>query len=294
MIFSVCSIAAALDIAVERLAPGNYGRLEAETLLCHVLATERSYLYAWPERELSARQWHCFERLLERRVKGEPVAYIRERQEFWSLDLRVTAATLIPRPETELLVELTLQCMPLAMHLRGADLGTGSGAIALAIASERPQAQVIATDLSIAALEVAQENARRLGLANVVFQQGDWLTPLAGQRLDFVISNPPYVAAGDPLLLQGALPFEPNMALIGGDTGLEAIQIIAVGARSVLKTGAWLLLEHGYNQGPAVLKLLRTLGYEDVAGYCDLSGIPRAAAGRWSACWQPGPRNDGN
>jgi release factor glutamine methyltransferase len=281
MIFPVCSIAAALKIAVERLATGNYGRFEAEALLCHVLATDRSHLHAWPEQELSASQWRCFVQVLDRRAKGEPVAYIRGQQEFWSLDLQVTSATLIPRPETELLVELALQRIPSKVQWQGADLGTGSGAIALALASERPHVKVVATDISAAALEVAQENARRLGLANVKFQQGDWLAPLASQRFDFIVSNPPYVAVGDPHLFQGALPFEPDTALIGGDTGLEAIQAIAVGARKLLTVGAWLLLEHGYNQGPAALELLKGLGYKNVAGFSDLAGVPRAVVGQW-------------
>lgn len=278
------SLAAAIDFAAEHLAQEDNGRLEAEALLCYALGVERGYLRAWPERELIPSQWSSFEQLLRRRAKGEPLAYIRGWQEFWSLKLRVTEATLIPRPETEQLVELALQRMDPERAYKVADLGTGSGAIALAIASERHLAQVAATDISAAALEVAQENARSLGLDKIVFYSGDWFSPLAGQRFDLIISNPPYIAEGDPHLSQRDLRFEPKTALISSDSGLEAIRSIAIAAREYLVEGGWLLLEHGYDQGPSAVALLAVLGYQQVNGYCDLAGLSRVAAGQWQAC----------
>jgi release factor glutamine methyltransferase len=278
------SIASAIDLAADRLTHVGSRRLEAERLLCWTLGVGRSYLRAWPERELAPAQWSCFERLLQRRANGEPLAYIRGRQEFWSLDLRVTEATLIPRPETELVVELSLKRMNPERALKVADLGTGSGAIALAIASERPQAQVVATDISVAALDIARENRSCLGLDNVIFQLGDWFTPLSGKRFDLIVSNPPYIADGDPHLTQGGLGFEPNVALIAGSSGLEAIRHIAAAAREYLVDEGWLLLEHGYDQGPSLLELLTKLGYQQVADFYDLAGLPRVAVGQWRAC----------
>lgn len=278
------SIVSAMELAADRLASTGSGRLEAELLLSYLLEVERSYLHAWPEQELTSVQWSCFEQLLQRRAKGEPLAYIRGRQEFWSLDLRVTEATLIPRPETEQLVEETLKRMALEQSLKIADLGTGSGAIALAIGSERPQAQVMGTDISAAALAVARENGSRLGLENVTFRRGDWFAPLRGERFDLLVSNPPYIAEGDPHLTQGGLEFEPDTALIAGDRGLEAIRHIATGAREHLVEGGWLLLEHGYDQGPLLLELLTTLGYRQVVDFCDLAGMSRVVVGQWRAC----------
>lgn len=280
---STVSLAAAIDLAAKCLIHVDNGRFEAEILLCYALGVGRSYLRAWPERELMPSQWSAFEQLLQRRVQGEPLAYIRGRQEFWSLDFRVTEATLIPRPETEQLVELVLQRMDSERAYQVADLGTGSGAIALAIASERPRAQVVATDVSAAALEVARGNGSRLGFDNVTFRLGDWFIPVAGQRFDFIVSNPPYVAAGDPHLSRGDLRFEPGTALIAGDNGLEAIHSIAVAAREYLADGGWLLLEHGYDQNPSAVALLATLEYQQVGSYCDLAGLPRVVAGQWQA-----------
>jgi release factor glutamine methyltransferase len=168
--------------------------------------------------------------------------------------------------------------------LKVADLGTGSGAIALAIASERPQAQVVATDISGAALDIARENRSCLGFDNVIFQLGDWFTPLSGERFDLIVSNPPYIADGDPHLTQGGLGFEPNVALIAGSSGLEAIRHIAATAREYLVDEGWLLLEHGYDQGPSLLELLTKLGYQQVADFYDLAGLPRVAVGQWRAC----------
>jgi release factor glutamine methyltransferase len=279
------SIASAIAFATDRLAHLDSKHLEAEILLCWMLRVERSYLRIWPERQLLPVQWNCLEQLLQRRARGEPFAYIRGWQEFWSLNLRVTEATLIPRPETEQLVELSLKRMDPEQILKVADLGTGSGAIALAIASERPQAQVVATDISAAALEIARENKSRLGLDKVTFRLGDWFAPLIDERFDLIVSNPPYIAEGDLHLIQDGLCFEPNSALIAGDNGLASIRHIATVAREYLVDGGWLLLEHGYDQGQPLLALLTKLGYQQVADFCDLAGLPRVAVGQWRACW---------
>lgn len=281
MFNSSVSLAAAIDFAAKRLSHVDNGRFEAEALLCHALGVERSYLHAWPERELTSSQRGDFGQLLQRRARGEPLAYIRGRQAFWSLDLRVTRMTLIPRPETEQIVELVLQRMDSERVYKVVDLGTGSGAIALAIASERPRSQVIATDISAAALAVAEENRSCLGLDNVVFRPGNWFTPLTGHRFDFVVSNPPYIAEGDPHLSRGDLRFEPDTALIAGSGGLEAIRSIAVAARDYLVDGGWLLLEHGYDQGAPATALLAALGYQSVNSYRDLAGLSRVVVGQW-------------
>jgi len=209
------------------------------------------------------------------------VAYLTGRRGFWSLDLQVTPATLIPRPETELLVELALQRLALAPSLKVADLGTGSGAIALAIAHERPQADVCAVDVSDDALAVASSNALRLGIANVRFLQGSWLAPLSGERFAMIVSNPPYIEADDPHLAQGDLRFEPAGALASGADGLDAIREIVEAARMHLEPGGWLLMEHGWNQGAPVRGLLSAMGYTEVGTFQDLEARDRVSGGRW-------------
>src|SRR5574337_1191903 len=205
-------------------------RADAEVLLLHVLAKPRSWLFAHVGDALDPEVEHAYETMLARREAGEPVAYITGHRGFWTLDLEVTPATLIPRPETELLVELALQRLPPGFSGRVADLGTGSGAIALAVAREHPRAQVIATDASATALAVARRNAQRHGIDNVSFVQGDWLAPLAGQRFELIVSNPPYIEAGDPHLARGDLRFEPASALASGRDGLDDIRRIVDGA----------------------------------------------------------------
>ena len=254
--------------------------VDAEHLLLHVLARPRSWLFAHADDAVTATEAAAFRALVERRAQGEPVAYLTGTQGFWSLELAVTPATLIPRPETERLVELALERLPAGVAVRVADLGTGSGAIALAIARERPQAQVIATDASAAALEVARANAERNRVRNVQFRQGDWLVPLAGKRLDLIASNPPYIADGDPHLSAGDLRFEPPTALSSGADGLDAIRVIVRDARALLQPGGWLLLEHGRDQGDAVRALLQAAGYSDVATEQDLEARDRISLGR--------------
>jgi release factor glutamine methyltransferase len=274
------SIAGLLAQATQRLH-GDTARLDAEVLLAHALNRPRSYLFAWPERTPSRAQQQHFDQLLAARRRGEPVAYLTGRREFWSLPLAVTPATLIPRPETETLVALALETIAPEADLEIADLGTGSGAIALALASERPRCRLVATDRCAAALEVARRNAMRLQLPDIEFLAGDWCNPLAGRRFDRIVSNPPYVAASDPHLGRGDVRFEPRAALSAGADGLDALRRIVREARAHLKEDGWLLLEHGHTQGTAVRKLLLEAGYASVAVHADPAGRERVATGRW-------------
>lgn len=237
--------------------------VDAELLLCHLLGKPRSWLFAHADDGLDADTAAGFAALLERRAAGEPVAYLTGRRGFWRFDLRVDPATLIPRPETELLVELALARLPAGAAATVADLGTGSGAIALALAHERPRARVIASDASEAALRVARANARELGLERIEFRHGDWFAPLLGERFDLIASNPPYIERGDEHLQQGDLRFEPLGALASGEDGLEAIRAIVAAAPAHLQPGGWLLLEHGWRQGEAVRALLGAAGLID-------------------------------
>ncbi len=255
-------------------------RLDAELLLAGSLDKNRSYLYAWPEAIPPAVARTRFQALLARRAAGEPVAYLLEQREFWSLPLTVTPATLIPRPETETLVALALQRVPAAAEARIADLGTGSGAIALAIARERPRCRVIATDISQAALAVAAANAQRLGLSNVQCVAGDWCAALPDMPFDLIVSNPPYIAEDDIHLSRGDVRFEPRQALASGPQGMDALQQIARCASARLRPHGWLLLEHGYEQVQAVTRLLHTTGYDRVQDYPDDAGLGRVIAGR--------------
>lgn len=275
------TISTALHWATERLAPAHdTARLDAEVLLAFALGKPRSYLHAWPERELDPGTWSCFRDLMERRCAGEPIAYITGRREFWSLDLAVTRDTLIPRPETELLVELALQAMPEGRSVRVADIGTGTGAIALAIASERPQSTVVATDISAAALQVARDNALRLGIRNVEFREGDLCEPLRGEMFDILVSNPPYVQNDDPHLARGDVRFEPPSALAAGPEGLDVINRLASCTRGHLAEGGWLLMEHGYDQAREIHRLLSRYGYNEITSHRDSAGHERVASAR--------------
>ena len=255
-------------------------RGDAEALLLHVLHKPRSWLFAHAEEVLPAETIAAFDALLARRAAGEPLAYITGRRGFWTLDLEVTPATLIPRPETELLVELALQRIPLDVAIRIADLGTGSGAIALALASERAQAKVSAVDASAAALAVAARNAQRLGIANAEFICGDWFAPLNGRQFALIVSNPPYIASDDPHLAQGDLRYEPGTALTSGVDGLHDIRRIVSDAPAWLEPGGWLLLEHGWDQAEAVRNLLAETGYVEVFTARDLEHRERVSGGR--------------
>jgi release factor glutamine methyltransferase len=259
--------------------PGDGGRLEAELLLSHCLGESRSYLYTWPERDVPAEPADTFSRLVTARRAGEPLAYLTGTREFWSLELHVDEHTLIPRPETETLVEWALE-LELPPDAAVSDWGTGSGAIALALASERLDWRLLGIDSSAGALAVARANRDRLHLANVEFEPGDWGGGLAPASLDLVVSNPPYVAAGDPHLAEGDLRFEPESALVAGSDGLDAIRRIIDDAVTVLKPRGWLLLEHGHDQARAVAELLQSAGFCEVASRRDLAGIERIGGGR--------------
>ena len=272
----MADVRASLAAATSRLGE----RVDAEALLLHVLGQSRSWLFAHAEDALDMDVQTAFEALVARRAAGEPVAYLTGRRGFWTLELEVTPATLIPRPETELLVELALARLPRDAAANVADLGTGSGAIALAIASERPRAQVVATDASAGALAVARRNAQRLGIGNLRFVHGDWLAPLAGERFALIVSNPPYIEAADPHLAQGDLRHEPASALASGADGLDDIRRIAAAARAHLEPGGWLLFEHGWNQGDAVRGLLHAAGCTEVFTARDLEARDRVSGGR--------------
>lgn len=263
-----------------RQAIAGIDRADAEALLLHVLGRDRAWLFAHARDPVGDEAAAAFAGLVERRANGEPVAYLTGRRGFWTLDLAVSPATLIPRPETERLVELALERLEDAPGFRVADLGTGSGAIALALASERPQARVVATDASAGALAVARANAAAHALSNVDFRQGPWWAPLQGERFDLVASNPPYIAAADPHLGQGDLRFEPASALAAGADGLDDIRQIIDGAPAHLLPGGWLLLEHGWDQGAAVAGLLRERGFAAVSTEQDLEARDRVTLGR--------------
>lgn len=255
-------------------------RAEAELLLLHAVQQSRSWLFTHADDVLDRDVQTAYAELLERRARGEPVAYITGLRGFWSLDLEVTPATLIPRPETELLVELALERLPRDSACEVADLGTGSGAVALALASELPLCRVTATDASAAALEVARRNAARLGIGNVAFVQGDWMAPLGDARFELIASNPPYIESDDAHLARGDLRFEPATALASGRDGLDDIRRIVASAREHLAPGGWLLFEHGWNQGEAARALLHQAGYDDVFTAQDLEQRDRVSGAR--------------
>lgn len=274
------SLANALASATAELQIHASARLDAELLLASVLGKSRSYLFAWPERLLTEPQMQAFAALVARRKAGEPVAHILGVREFWSLELEVTPATLIPRPETELLVESALARIPVDARWEIVDLGTGTGAIALAVASERPHCHIVASDISADALTVAERNADRLGLHNLSFQLGPWYEPVAGRRFHMILSNPPYVRTDDPHLREGDVRFDPRAALVAGPEGLDDLRSIVADAPAFLQPGGWLLVEHGYDQAAAVTELFARAGFEAIATARDLSGQPRVTQGR--------------
>ena len=281
-------------------------RIEVQMLLQQVLGVSRAYLLAHPEQILDEMQAATYRALLQRRLTGEPLAYILGEREFYGLNFRVTPATLIPRADTELLVELALQRIPQPLAsqtppglplsgeerwrnkhaFRVLDLGTGSGAIALSIAHARPDIEVTAVDASREALDVAQENARRLNLGNARLLRSDWFSALAGERFDLIVSNPPYIADGDAHLAQGDLRFEPRTALASGADGLDDIRRIVAQARLHLNAGGWLLLEHGYDQAERVRELLQQAGFTGVFSARDLAGIERVSGGSFGSLEQ--------
>ena len=255
-------------------------QLDAELLLAFVLEKPRSYLYTWPDKTVTEAQVAAFMTLLERRQRGEPVAYLLGRQGFWTLDLQVAKHTLIPRADTELLAESALQLADASSTLKVLDLGTGTGALALALASERPLWAVTGVDRIESAVALAQNNQRQLQLANVEFLSSHWFSALTAQRYDLIVSNPPYIADNDPHLQQGDVRFEPLSALVSGPDGLDDIRLIIAQAPSYLTANGWLLLEHGFDQASAVRELLQQAGFIDVSSQRDLSGHQRVSLGR--------------
>jgi len=276
------TIIATLRRATAQLAAiSDSPRLDAEVLLSLATGKTRTHFRAWPEKNLSEAERQGFQSLLSQRLQGRPVAHITGSREFWSRDFQVTADTLIPRPETELLVELALERIPQGQPASLLDLGTGSGAIAVTLALERPEATVSALDSSPAALDIAKANAARLGAKNIRFLLSDWFAALPScESFDLIVSNPPYIAEDDPHLAQGDVRFEPLSALASGPDGLADIRRIILEAPGRLKPGGWLLLEHGYDQAEAVRALLCAAGLDDVESFQDLQGHGRVSGGR--------------
>ena len=269
------TIAQLLELGRETLTPVSpTASLDSELLLAEALGRPRSHLYAWPQQPVAGEQRRRFEQLLQRRRRGEPVAYLLGRREFWSRPFRVAPGVLIPRPETELLVEQALRHLPEREPRLVADLGTGSGAIAVTLALERPAARIIATDISPRALALARSNAVALGAGNVILVRSDWAAPLPRGRFDLVVSNPPYVSEND-VHLRGEIRFEPATALVAGRDGLDAYRRLIPQAHACLGPEGRLLLEHGHTQAEAVARLLERAGFTHIRCHHDLQGHPR-------------------
>jgi release factor glutamine methyltransferase len=255
--------------------------LDAEVLLCKALSKERAYLRAWPDQELNAEQIEAYRLMLNERQQGKPIAYITGNREFWSRDFQVSPDVLIPRPDTELLIELSLALIPTTQPYKIIDLGAGSGIIAITLAAERPNAHVNATDISPAALQIAKANAAKHKVENIEFYQSNWFDSIPDRKFDLIVSNPPYLAEDDEHLQQGDLRFEPLTALISAGKGLSDLQKVADTARIRLENGGFLLVEHGNNQREDVQNLFRSLGYFNVEAHTDLSGQPRVTSGQY-------------
>ncbi|KTC99542.1 peptide chain release factor N(5)-glutamine methyltransferase [Legionella erythra] len=276
------AIKEALAEAMAQLKENNPDcRIDAEVLLAHVLIRSRSFLYSHPENELTPLQWSRFKKLVAQRRQGFPIAYLTGIKEFWSLPIRVTKDTLIPRPETELLIEITLSQLQDVPDARVLDLGTGSGAIALALAKERPAWQIVASDFSEGALKTAVENASNLGLTNIQFIHSDWFTNIH-QPASFhaIVANPPYIASTDPHLSEGDVRFEPQTALVSGETGLQALKHIISQSLARLCPNGLLLVEHGYDQKSAVESMLKDYGYKAIHCWQDWQGNDRVSGGK--------------
>jgi release factor glutamine methyltransferase len=266
--------------ATRRLSAGESPKRDAEILLGFVTGRSRTFIMAFGETSLTASELEQLEALLARREQGEPVAYLVGEREFWSLPLSVSPATLIPRPDTECLVEQALLRLP-ASPQKVLDLGTGTGAVALAIASERPDCQLTGVDLQPEAVKLAQHNAQKLAITNASFVQGSWFAPVAGQQFAVIVSNPPYIDAADPHLAEGDVRFEPASALVADNAGLADLQTLIEQAPQHLLPGGWLLLEHGWQQAQEVQQLFRQAGYHQVATVKDYGGNDRVSLGQW-------------
>lgn len=276
-------IAELLHTAVSRLVDSSSAQLDAEVLLAYVLKKDRSFLRAWPEQVLDEKQRKAFRQLIEQRVAGVPVAYLTGCREFWSRSFKVSPDVLIPRPETELLVELALEFIDSERIKTIVDVGTGSGAIAVTLAAERPVINVIATDVSGQALAIARENAKIHQVnPRIAFVQTDWLKALSDQSQQLIISNPPYIADDDPHLLQGDVRFEPRSALISGNSGVDALTTLALQASKQLVSGGCLMLEHGCSQAHDLKAVLLAHGFSEIKAHTDLSGHLRITTARVS------------
>jgi release factor glutamine methyltransferase len=269
------TVADALQAAQQRI-----DAVDARVLLCHASGRDATFVIARTEAQLPAPVMEAYAALVERRAAGEPVAYLTGEREFYGRAFKVSPAVLIPRPETELLVDMALERMPRNAPTRVLELGTGSGCIAIALASECSQSKIVATDQSLEALTIARRNAFAFHIGNIAFLQSNWFEGLRRERFDLIVANPPYVAADDPHLEQGDLRFEPRMALDGGPDGLDAVREIVKGARGYLEPGGWLLFEHGHDQGAKARGLLRDAAYREIFSARDLAGIERVSGGR--------------
>ncbi len=276
------SIGAALEAAVAKLAlKSTSARLDAEVLLGHALGKNRAFLRAWPETRLDTSQIDRFLELIEARKNEMPIAYLCGYKEFWSGDFKVSPDVLIPRPETELLVEMALEIIPVGRLMSVLELGTGSGVIAVSFAMERPELSILATDISPAALEIARENANQHRVGAIRFLKSNWFEAIPKAKYDLLVSNPPYLASDDPHLSRGDLVFEPDIALKSGPSGLEALELIADQAREWLSPDGHLLLEHGFQQASGLSRMLHRFGYRDITTYPDLKDHPRATRALW-------------
>ncbi len=262
------------------VAHNDIDRVDACMLLQHVLNVEYAFLLTYPDQALSGKQKEKFFQLVKQRICGMPIAYLIGKREFYDLTFRVTEAVLIPRPETEILVDLALQRIPIDKPFKILDLGTGSGAIAITLAKHRPQSQVVAVDVSNDAIAISQWNAMNLQVKNLQFITASWFDELLAERFDLIVSNPPYVAESDPHLQQGDLRFEPQIALSSGNNGLSCIQHIVGMASKYLESAGWLLFEHGYNQADECKRLLQHADFSNICSYPDLAGIMRVSGGQ--------------
>ena len=277
------TIADAVQWATQSLEGGESPAVDARVLVCHVMDCQQSYLYTWPEKLLSDAQFSALAELVEKRQQGYPVAYLVGKRGFWELELNCNPSTLIPRPETELLVETAL-ALPLAETANVCDLGTGTGAIALALASEQPGWTVTGVDRIPQAIELAKSNAALNGLAGLNWLESHWFSALhPDQHFDLIVTNPPYVESTSPYLHEGDVRFEPHSALTAGEDGLDDIRLIIAQSPAYLSNGGWLLIEHGYTQHQAINALLREHGFTQCRGVKDLNGLDRITMGQWTA-----------
>ena len=271
----------AVKNAQQKLVKSDSARLDAEVLLCSVLKCERTHLYTYPEQSLSSKEIRSFDELVALRAQGHPIAHLIQKKEFWSLELKVTTDTLIPRPETEILVQAALNCIPNETPCSILELGTGTGAISIAIASDRQLANITATDIKHSALQVAQLNAESHHLNNITFVKANWFDIKNIDTYDLIVSNPPYISNDDPHLVQGDVRFEPESALVSGKEGLDDLYIIITGAKKHLNTNGWLLLEHGFQQGKAIRQLLEENNFSTISTLKDYSNLDRVSIGQW-------------